>query len=343
MSMLSQARKLALFVAVLPLLWLTGCGTASAPPPIEGLSAPPPAQPAPPALQPVPPPPQPTPTPPQQPAPTAPAAPSAKITSEIEDFTLEELVVRVGSTVTWTNQDRARRTITSGSRGNLTGIFDSEILNSGDTFSLVFDEVGSFPYFCRIHPNLDSMNSMITVVSADAPLPQPAVSLATATNTPEPPPPPQATEVPASPTPSPTPIITTPVAEAPTSTPSPPTSTPVLPTPSPVPPTSTPTPTAPTPTPTPEAVISNIVDFTLENLTVSVGTTVMWVNQDRAPHTTTAGTSRNKKTGEWDSGNLRQAESFSFTLNEPGTFPYFCNIHPDMRATVTVVGTGGSS
>ena len=350
MSMLSQTRKWPVFVAALAPLWLTGCGTASTPQTSEELPGPPvaqpalpAAQPAPPVLQPAPPPPQPTPTPPQQPTATAPAAPGAEITSEIQDFTLEELVIRVGPSVRWTNQDRAGHTVTSGSEGNLTGIFDSDILSSGDAFSFVFNEEGTFPYFCRIHPNLDSMNSTITVVSGEEPAPQPPVGLATstATDTPEPPPPPQATEVPASPTPSPMPIMTTPVAEAPTSTPTLPTSTPIPPTPSPVPPNSTPTPTAPTPTPTPEAVFSNIVDFTLENLTVSAGTTVMWVNQDRAPHTTTAGTSGNNRTGEWDSGNLRQDETFSFTFDEPGTFPYFCNLHSNMKATVTVEEAGG--
>ena len=328
-------------MAALAVLWLTGCGTASTPQTSEELAAPHAAQPAPPAAQPATPIPQPTPTPPEQPAATAPAAPGAEITSDVQDFTLEELVIRVGSRLTWTNQDRAGHTVTSGSPGNLTSIFDSEVLNPGDTFSFVFDEVGTFSYFCLIHPNLDSMNSTNTVVPGDEPIPQSPVGLATATNTPEPAQPPQATEVPASPTPSPTPIMATPVADAPTSTPPSPTSTPLPPTPSPVPPTSTPSPAAPTPTPAPQEVISNIVDFTLENLTVSVGATVMWVNQDRAPHTTTAGTSRSNRTGEWHSGNLRQDETFSFTFDEPGTFPYFCNLHSNMKATVTVEEAGG--
>jgi plastocyanin len=96
----------------------------------------------------------------------------------------------------------------------------------------------------------------------------------------------------------------------------------------------------PTPTPAPTAIPeirkSDIVDFALESFTVSVGTTVTWTNRGGAPHTTTAGTP-DQPTGQWDSDTLRRGDTFSFTFTQPGTFPYFCRIHPSiMRGTITV-------
>ncbi len=103
----------------------------------------------------------------------------------------------------------------------------------------------------------------------------------------------------------------------------------------------TPTPVAtplPAATPTPEAtkeggVASEIVNFTHQDLAVSVGTTITWVNRDSASHTST---SRIGSAGRWNSRGLRTGETFTFTLNEPGTYQYLCSIHPSMTGTVTV-------
>ncbi|GEM_PF-1142515 len=101
----------------------------------------------------------------------------------------------------------------------------------------------------------------------------------------------------------------------------------------------TPAPTAtvaPAATATPQTgnVSSAIQNFTLENLAIRVGTTVTWTNRDNDPHTTTSVTST--PTRVWDSPFLQTNQSFSFTFAQAGTFPYFCQVHPDMRATVTV-------
>ena len=89
---------------------------------------------------------------------------------------------------------------------------------------------------------------------------------------------------------------------------------------------------APTVAPTPMVVTTgaNIQDFTHQDLTLQTGTTVVWTNRDAVSHTTTA------RAGQWDSGTLRERESFSFTFTEAGVFSYFCAIHPSMTATVTV-------
>lgn len=76
---------------------------------------------------------------------------------------------------------------------------------------------------------------------------------------------------------------------------------------------------------------ANIVSFEHEDLTVAVGTTVVWTNKASSPHTASA------KDGSWDSMSLAQGESFSIAFTTPGTIEYQCNFHPfDMQGTITV-------
>ena len=94
----------------------------------------------------------------------------------------------------------------------------------------------------------------------------------------------------------------------------------------------------PAATPTPEATkeggaSSDIVDFTHQDLVVSVGTTITWVNRDSASHTSTATAGSSLR---WNSPLLKTGESYAVTFNEPGTYPYRCSIHPRMTGTVTV-------
>jgi amicyanin len=65
-------------------------------------------------------------------------------------------------------------------------------------------------------------------------------------------------------------------------------------------------------------------------LTVTVGTTVTWVNVDDMPHTVT---DRNRV---FRSAGLDTNDSFSYTFTTPGAFDYFCTIHPYMRGKVVV-------
>jgi plastocyanin len=66
-------------------------------------------------------------------------------------------------------------------------------------------------------------------------------------------------------------------------------------------------------------------------LRVSVGTTVVWTNQNGATHTVTA------DAGAFDSGQLGQGQSYSFTFDSVGTFNYHCELHPAMQGTIEVV------
>jgi len=76
----------------------------------------------------------------------------------------------------------------------------------------------------------------------------------------------------------------------------------------------------------------NMQDFAYQmaNIQLRGGTSVTWTNQDSAPHSVTF------KNGMKDSGLLYQGQSFSYTFNTPGTYQYYCTVHPYMVATVIV-------
>ena len=68
-------------------------------------------------------------------------------------------------------------------------------------------------------------------------------------------------------------------------------------------------------------------------VTVPVGGTVSFVNNDAFGHTVTA---KADQAVSFASDELGQADTFDVTFEEAGTFAYFCEIHPTMRATVVV-------
>ncbi len=85
-------------------------------------------------------------------APTAPAAPTTGTTQvAIVNFAYqpENLQVRVGTTVPWTNQDSAPHTVTFRN-----GMKDSGMLRQGQSFSYAFTQAGTYAYYCAYHPNM---------------------------------------------------------------------------------------------------------------------------------------------------------------------------------------------
>ncbi len=63
------------------------------------------------------------------------------------------VTISVGGTVTWTNDDTAAHTVTSGTvTEGPDGIFDSSIVMTGKTFEHTFDDAGTYDYFCVVHP-----------------------------------------------------------------------------------------------------------------------------------------------------------------------------------------------
>jgi len=79
-----------------------------------------------------------------------------------------------------------------------------------------------------------------------------------------------------------------------------------------------------------EVEIDNF-SFSPAELTVAAGTTVKWTNRDDIPHTVV---SDDKST--FRSKALDTDDTFSFTFTKPGTYGYFCSIHPKMTAKVVV-------
>ena len=78
-----------------------------------------------------------------------------------------------------------------------------------------------------------------------------------------------------------------------------------------------------------EVKIDNFA-FAPQRIVVQAGTTVTWINADDAPHTVASSTKVFK------SGALDTEDKFSFTFATPGTYEYFCSLHPHMTGTVVV-------
>ena len=69
---------------------------------------------------------------------------------------------------------------------------------------------------------------------------------------------------------------------------------------------------------------------------ITAGGTVTWENTDTAAHTATAGSAADGPSGIWDSSLVIAGGSYSVTLDDEGTYPYFCMVHPWMAGTVIV-------
>lgn len=81
-------------------------------------------------------------------------------------------------------------------------------------------------------------------------------------------------------------------------------------------------------------------EFAPRSITVNVGDSIAWTNQDDVAHTATA------SDGSFDTGNLSKGQSGSHTFDTPGTYAYICSIHPSMKGTVVVraaAATGSTS
>jgi plastocyanin len=80
-----------------------------------------------------------------------------------------------------------------------------------------------------------------------------------------------------------------------------------------------------------ETVQVTIDNFTFAPaaLSVKVGTTVTWKNQDDIPHTVVSA-------GKFKSKALDTDDSFSFTFTAAGDYTYFCSLHPHMTGTIKV-------
>jgi plastocyanin len=76
-----------------------------------------------------------------------------ELTVTIDNFTFtpQEVKVKVGDTVTWTNHDDIPHTVVSA------GKFRSKPMDTDNTFSFTFTSAGDYKYFCSLHPHMSGM------------------------------------------------------------------------------------------------------------------------------------------------------------------------------------------
>ena len=87
---------------------------------------------------------------------TAPTATSVKIQNFA--FVPDTMIVKTGTTITWTNVDAAPHTVT-----DLTGAFGSTNLATNATFKFAFTTPGTFTYHCTVHPMMK--NAVVIVMN----------------------------------------------------------------------------------------------------------------------------------------------------------------------------------
>ena len=76
--------------------------------------------------------------------------------------------------------------------------------------------------------------------------------------------------------------------------------------------------------------------FVPSTVVITAGGTVTWENTDTAAHTASSGTAAGGPDGVFDSSLVMAGGSYSVTLDDAGTYPYFCMVHPWMSGTVIV-------
>src|SRR6266496_4670439 len=72
--------------------------------------------------------------------------------------------------------------------------------------------------------------------------------------------------------------------------------------------------------------------FNPQILTVKSGEKITWINRDEEPHTVVSVEKQFKKSTALDTD-----QEFTITVGAPGTYTYFCSVHPKMTGTIVVV------
>jgi plastocyanin len=78
--------------------------------------------------------------------------------------------------------------------------------------------------------------------------------------------------------------------------------------------------------------------FNPKQLTVKAGATVTWTNKDDIPHGIASANNAFARSKALDTD-----DSYSFTFTTPGTYQYFCYVHPHMTGTIVVEAATGSN
>lgn len=94
--------------------------------------------------------------------------------------------------------------------------------------------------------------------------------------------------------------------------------------------------TAPAPTAGPTVHIKDFA-YHAATLTVTPGTTVRFVNDDGEAHTVTA------VDKSFDSSGMDTGDAWTHSFSKPGTYAYFCALHPYMKGVIVVRASGGAT
>ena len=86
----------------------------------------------------------------------------------------------------------------------------------------------------------------------------------------------------------------------------------------------------------PQAVNVDNFTFNPQRLTIKAGSTVTWTNKDDIPHAIAS------VSALFRSNALDTDDNYSFTFTSPGTYQYFCSLHPHMTGTIVVEAATGS-
>jgi plastocyanin len=71
--------------------------------------------------------------------------------------------------------------------------------------------------------------------------------------------------------------------------------------------------------------------FNPQNITVKSGEKIIWINRDEEPHTVVSVGKKFQKSSALDTD-----QEFTITAGAPGTYEYFCSVHPKMTGTIVV-------
>ena len=78
-------------------------------------------------------------------------------------------------------------------------------------------------------------------------------------------------------------------------------------------------------------VTIRLLKYSPDRIEIRTGETIEWANRDLTPHTITS-----QGAGDLDSGSINAGAAWRHTFAQPGTFPYYCTFHPEMKGAVVV-------
>ena len=223
------------------------------------------------------------------------SSPGCETTNEC--YLLNSVEIRVGDTVSWSNDDTAAHTVTSGTPDGLDGIFDSGLFMSGTTFEFIFDESGTYPYFCMVHP---WMTGKITVTEIEE-----MIVHEIAVGEPNPSGIEPEVIIPIEPKVEPTEKRAAPVQV---------------------------TMAQGSSSPGCETTNECYLPYQVE---IYSGEPVVWINTDSAAHTVTSGLPA-LHDGLFDSGMMMPDQKWEYVFTDSGEYDYHCMLHPWMTGKVIV-------